>query len=241
MNADHVGQSYHYAGSADSLPVQFFFLEADDLANEPRQVSLGSEDEVDATKKRKELYNGLLRDFAELPKSSQNTSHGDYGVVNVAPSVVPNPYLPSFRIFTYNTTGSPYNPGHLGEEEQLVPRDGNRKLSTQRLDDVESPRCDLRGNMTIEACRPSRNWHSSPQSPSRTNRLWTLLGYAQVSLAPALHVHDLTGAKVLSADARRQRREAPTKVQAGVSDTCGVEPASSSPGGGGKVPLSYTP
>jgi len=172
MNADH-----------------FFFLEADDLANEPRQVSLGSEDEVDATKKRKELYNGLLRDFAELPKSSQNTSHGDYGVVNVAPSVVPNPYLPSFRIFTYNTTGSPYNPGHLGEEEQLVPRDGNSKLSTQHLDDVESPRCDSRGNMTIEACRPSRNWHSSPQSPSRTNRLWTLLGYAQYYL-PTLEDSD---------------------------------------------------
>ncbi|OCH94072.1 endopolyphosphatase [Obba rivulosa] len=160
MNADH-----------------FFFLEANDLANVPRRVDYTNSDKVEVLKKRKELYNGLLKDFAELPKSSQNTSHGDYGVVNVSPSVVPNPYLPSFRIFTYNITGTPYHPGHRGNQ-QLAAEDDDSKHSEQRLGDPEPAECDSRGNNSTQPCRP-RNWHSSPQAPSRTNRLWTWLGYAQ--------------------------------------------------------------
>ncbi|EMD40704.1 hypothetical protein CERSUDRAFT_111287 [Gelatoporia subvermispora B] len=166
MNADH-----------------FFFLEANDLSNEPRRTNDTDSDKVGTLKKRKALYNGLLQDFSELPKSSQNTNHGDYGVVNVSPSVVPNPYLPSFRIFTYNTTGTPYHPGHFGDEdrEQLVTGGGDSLLTAQRLRDGEAAGCDERGNNSTQACR-SRNWHSSPQSPSRSNRLWTLLGYAQYYL-----------------------------------------------------------
>jgi endopolyphosphatase len=48
----------------------------------------------------------------------------DYAVVNVAPSVVPNPYLPSFRIYSYNTTGGTERPS-----EQEKRRHGHRRGS----------------------------------------------------------------------------------------------------------------
>ncbi|TFY59676.1 hypothetical protein EVJ58_g5625 [Rhodofomes roseus] len=89
MNADH-----------------FFFLDADHVrSTRNRNVSTSGEPHF-GKKKRRALYNTLLKTFDDLPKPKHNGSYDDYGVVNVSPSVVPNPYLPSFRIFTYNTTGS---------------------------------------------------------------------------------------------------------------------------------------
>lgn len=121
--------------------------------------------------KKKELYKTLMQEFSNLPKY-ENLNHDNYGVVNVAPPVVPT-YLPSFRIFTYNTTGEPYEAGHLGEDEQpeRPPR------SMKGLVDVL---CADEAYEKTWRCNLSKPWHSSPKSPSRTNRLWTPLGYAQV-------------------------------------------------------------
>jgi endopolyphosphatase len=46
----------------------------------------------------------------------------------------------------------------------------------------EKPDCSLPENAEKYACRPWGPRHASPDSPSRTNRLWSLLGYAQYYL-----------------------------------------------------------
>lgn len=66
-------------------------------------------------KKKKDLYGTLLRNFTHMRKiPSADLDYGDYAVVNVAPSVVPNPYLPSFRIFAFNISGEAYVPADIG-------------------------------------------------------------------------------------------------------------------------------
>ncbi|OSX60399.1 hypothetical protein POSPLADRAFT_1066706 [Postia placenta MAD-698-R-SB12] len=154
MNADH-----------------FFFLEAEHLEKYPRKKASASVDWDDPhSESRKGLYKTLLKDFEDLPKTAKNISYDDYGVVNVSPSVVPNPYLPSFRIFAYNITGSRYVPSIRVENERT-------KSVGHCL-----------GNISDRSCRASK-WHSHPDSPSRTNRLWTPLGYAQYYL-PKLDAAD---------------------------------------------------
>ena len=151
--------------------IQFFLLDANELSR-PRNMSLSSDDSVSMLKhKKKELYKLLMQEFADLPKY-ENLDHDNYGVVNVAPPVVPT-YLPSFRIFTYNTTGEPYQPGHLGEDEQ--PGRPPRSMK-----DVAGPLCADEAYANTWRCKLTQPWHASPRSPSRMNTLWTPLGYAQV-------------------------------------------------------------
>lgn len=70
---------------------------------------------VDTLKRKKDLYGTLLRNFTHMRKIPESKlDHGNYAVVNVAPSVVPNPYLPSFRIFAYNISGRAYLPEGCG-------------------------------------------------------------------------------------------------------------------------------
>ena len=52
-----------------------------------------------------DLCDALLKDFADLPKAGK-TDLSNYGVINVSPPVVPNPYLPTFRVFSYNITNA---------------------------------------------------------------------------------------------------------------------------------------
>ncbi|TBU49566.1 Metallo-dependent phosphatase-like protein [Dichomitus squalens] len=151
----------------------FFLLDANQLSR-PRNMSSTSDNGISTLKqKKKELYKTLMQEFSDLPKY-ENLDHDNYGVVNVAPPVVPT-YLPSFRIFTYNTTGEPYEPGHLGEDEQpgRTPRS---------MKDVAGPLCADEAYENTWRCKLTQPWHSSPRSPSRRNTLWTPLGYAQYYL-----------------------------------------------------------
>lgn len=67
--------------------------------------------------KHKELYKSLLKDFNHISKkSSKKLDYDALTVVNVGPSVVPNPYLPSFRIYAYNLSGEGYAPSSVGIE-----------------------------------------------------------------------------------------------------------------------------
>jgi len=143
-------------------PRQFFFLDAEHVRSksDKEASTSGKHDELRLGKKKhRQLYNTLLKDFDDLPKTKHNASYDDYGVVNVSPSLVPNPYLPSFRIFTYNTTGAAYEPA-------LEPEAA----------------CDDASGRNTWRCDVAKPWHASPDSPSRTNRLWTPLGYAQYYL-----------------------------------------------------------
>ncbi|KAK7695800.1 hypothetical protein QCA50_000438 [Cerrena zonata] len=163
----------------------FFFLDAqavsEDVQGESSDEADG--DEGDLKKKHKDLYGTLLKSFNHMHKVSK-LDHDNYAVVNVAPSVVPNPYLPSFRIFSYNISGSPYIPGDLGVTLDSI---GSRGLTAHSEDsDGSPPDClddtEGRQNLTLEKtykCHSSRRWNSSPNSPSRRNGLWSPLGYAQ--------------------------------------------------------------
>ena len=83
--------------------MQFFFVEASDLYFS--SDNLLRHEDVHAVARNK-LYDTLLEDFAVFRKSPKRLNLDDYGVVMVSPSVVPNPYLPSFRIFSYNITAA---------------------------------------------------------------------------------------------------------------------------------------
>ncbi|KAI0638216.1 Metallo-dependent phosphatase-like protein [Trametes polyzona] len=157
----------------------FFLLDAEQLASRaPRSsdMSLAGDDEAPPSvlkHKKKELYKLLLQEFADLP-SANALNHDNYAVVNVAPSVIPT-YLPSFRIYAYNTTGELYRAGQLGDAEaQPGP---SRSLKT-----VVGDLCEEEEYENTWRCNLDQPWHSNPDAPSRTNRLWTPLGYAQYTL-----------------------------------------------------------
>jgi endopolyphosphatase len=132
-----------------------------------------SNETVHTTGKHKELYTTLLKDFDHLSKAQDKLDYSGLAVANVAPSVVPNPYLPSFRIFAYNTTGTKYMAGLLGETD----------TSSHRLGDFvdRDGLCNGAAGNASWKCRLNSPWYSSPHSPSRTNRLYTPIGFAQVS------------------------------------------------------------
>lgn len=132
-------------------------------------------------KKHKGLDKVLLRDFSELPK---DVDYGDYGVINVSPSVVPM-YFPSFRVFNYNISAEAI-------EEDLERKERLRRGETllrppphgHRKPDPSKPKeklCKKPKYNNSWRCHYSKgNWHSDPEAPSRKNGLLTPLGFAQV-------------------------------------------------------------
>ena len=162
-------------GSSTYDDIQFFLLDAQALSRR-HNASLTSGNEATVLKhNKKELYRLLLQEFADVPKA-ENLDHDNYGVVNVAPSLVPT-YLPSFRIFVYNTTGELYEPGHLGRDSF------ERRTRSRSMRDVAGQLCDDVEYANTWRCKLTQPWHSNPRSPSRENMLWTPLGYAQVRLS----------------------------------------------------------
>ncbi|KAJ7068283.1 hypothetical protein C8F01DRAFT_1117593 [Mycena amicta] len=136
----------------------FFFLEAGDLdiIEEPPQAKLQTD-----------LFKSLMEDFAAIPKA-KDINLDDYAVVSVAPSVVPNPYVPSFRVFSYNVTGAP-SPGPRKDRKHGHHHGkGNKTAQCLQAEYRETWKCQL-----------NETWHSDPEAPSRTNQMWTPLGYAQ--------------------------------------------------------------
>ncbi|KAG9050539.1 Endopolyphosphatase [Tulasnella sp. UAMH 9824] len=87
-------------------------------------------------KPRYSLVKTLRRDFRSLPphKSTDNETeainYDDYAIVNVGPSIVPA-YLPSLRIFTYNTTNWAPSKGALKEGEELVKEEVNSEMENE--------------------------------------------------------------------------------------------------------------
>ncbi|TFK55714.1 hypothetical protein OE88DRAFT_1621507 [Heliocybe sulcata] len=157
MNADH-----------------FTLIEARDLdvpLDENSGGYMNGSDPIGPLKKKKDkLYRELIQDFSALPKA-KHIDHDQFAVVNVAPSVVPNPYLPSFRIFAYNITGAPKKYSELSR----------RKGHGPTLDRKQACK---KGSAYQETwwCQLDKPWHSDGDAPSRTNTLWTPLGYAQYNI-----------------------------------------------------------
>lgn len=166
----------------------FFWIDIEDVMKEPRIPRVRATD-FEALYQRQQLHNTLHKDFKYL-RRLRKVHYDDYAVVNVGPSVLPE-YLPSFRVFQYNTTGYEHGsslPSHAyratatdtdgGEAHEERRRKGSKRKHGHRH--PKQPNCTLEENKDRWACRPWGPRHASPDSPSRTNRLWSLLGYAQV-------------------------------------------------------------
>jgi len=151
----------------------FFLLEAGDL-------QFPSESGLTPDEARSEghdgLFDSLVNDFGDLPKKAK-TDYDDYGVVNISPSVVPNPYLPSFRIYTYNVTHAGDRANMKKKKKKKSPK---RKHGHRRGKGNKAELCKKKRYKDSWRCRLDEPWHSDPNAPSRVNTLWSPLGYGQV-------------------------------------------------------------
>ncbi|KIJ20029.1 hypothetical protein PAXINDRAFT_153001 [Paxillus involutus ATCC 200175] len=159
----------------------FFFLEADDLFH-------GLEVENESLASSNTLFETLITDFSALPDSQADIDYDHYAVVNVNPSVVPNPYLPSFRVFAYNITGLTdvlvSGVGHDPYQEEM--RTLQRRNRAPHNHGSDAGECEKTKSWR---CKLERPWHSNTESPSRKNTLWSPLGYAQYYM-PKLKEYD---------------------------------------------------
>ncbi|KAJ3985885.1 endopolyphosphatase [Lentinula detonsa] len=151
----------------------FFFVEAKDLE---------SGNNNSRASKHNDLYDSLVVDFAQLPKPKK-TDLDEYAIINVSPPVVPNPYLPTFRIFTYNITGveKALADGSSIRHVNVIDT-GTERLLDQRqvkLRDEPSHCTDELYRNSSWKCRLQFDPPQNADAPSRTSRLWTPLGYAQ--------------------------------------------------------------
>lgn len=133
------------------------------------------------------ILNGLEKMYSSLPPDHK-LAERDYAPVHVNPSVIPT-YLPSVRVWEYNTTRSArdetmarsrseqdYYPGCNGSEVELdffarwMPF-LRREHKTRPATVCHSVR------LQQQQSRPDR--HSSPHAPGRTNTYLTPLAYTQ--------------------------------------------------------------
>ncbi|KAI6047177.1 Metallo-dependent phosphatase-like protein [Pisolithus marmoratus] len=148
----------------------FYFMKADDV-----HVDENAKETLKLTRHAASLFDMLVADFSRLPGPQDGIEYGDYAVVNVNPSVVPNPYVPTFRAYVYNVTGLPDGMseryGGVGFEgsPECWGKSGSgavKRKGGYRRDELEGCGVDFGGGVHFG-------------SPSRRNLLWTPLGYAQ--------------------------------------------------------------
>lgn len=131
-----------------------------------------------APSKHENLYQTLLDDFSTLPKSPKKIDMDNYAIINVSPPVVPNPYLPTFRIFAYNTTGPDSKSSTSPADAE---KDAKRKHGHKHGDHGnKASQCKSEEYQNTWKCKLNEPWFSDPKAPSRHNTKWTPLGYAQV-------------------------------------------------------------
>jgi endopolyphosphatase len=147
--------------------VQFLFLEEVDLDIIPE----GGEGnlKLNATGANDGLYETLMEEFSHLPKESEEEKLDGLAVINEAPSVVPNPYVPGLRIFSYN----------VSSEEVKQTKKRNHGHQRGRKGDKDK-HCKEEPYRSSWKCHLSEKWYSDADAPSRKNQQWTPLGYAQV-------------------------------------------------------------
>jgi len=135
-----------------------------------------------SVRKHKGLDKVLLRDFSELPKG---LDYGDYGVINVSPSIVPV-YFPSFRVFNYNVSVEAMQEALEKEGRSRGVTFGRPPPRGHRKPDPSKPRdkqCKKPKYKNSWRCHFSKdNWHSDPEAPSRKNGLMSPLGFVQYYL-----------------------------------------------------------
>ena len=151
--------------------MQFFFLESIDL-----DIIPDNEKEMRTAGNDLALYDVLLAEYSALPKRKK-TNYDEYAVVNVAPSVVPD-YLPSFRIYSYNNSEGVTTAGKKKKHPKKPPK---RKHGRDRGEKGDKKKhCKEEKYRNSWKCHLKAPWNSDEEAPSRTNRQWSPLGYAQV-------------------------------------------------------------
>jgi hypothetical protein len=142
----------------------------------PRDLQHPKDEDERFNKKKKDLFQLLMRSFARLEEPSQ-LDLNEYSVIHASPSVVPNPYLPTLRLWGYNVSDldvrlSPAHGNNAGQLKKGVkPRHGRpSKTRCKRREDKFKWWCQL----------PERPWYSDENAPSRKNGPLTPLGYVQV-------------------------------------------------------------
>jgi endopolyphosphatase len=145
---------------------KFVYIGTKDLENPPEDDSI--------KKKQRDLFSILMRAFSKVKEPSQ-LDMNLYSVVHASPSVVPNPYLPSLRIWGYNI--SEMNDAGLKTDPSVEQvRKGKAKHSRPN-----KKRCKRREDKHKWWCQlPERPWHSDENAPSRRNGPLSPLGYSQV-------------------------------------------------------------
>ncbi|KAF8739244.1 hypothetical protein AX14_010407 [Amanita brunnescens Koide BX004] len=150
------------------MNVDFFaYLGTDDLQIISQEATQMRQD----TFKHDDLYDALLEEFASLPEPGEDVNLDDFAIINVSPSVVPHPYVPAFRVYSYNVTGD------KGHGTSVLKRRNHRRHRGQYGDkETECSKDEWRSSWK---CHLNDTWSSNPGSPSRISQRWTPVGYAQ--------------------------------------------------------------
>lgn len=167
----------------------FYFMKADDV-HVDGDTKLKT---LKLTEHAASLFDALVADFSRLPGPQDGMDYGNYAVVNVNPSVVPNPYVPTFRAYVYNVTGLPTGRGREVGESERYDRVGFRG-SPDHQGKSESGAMKWEGGPgrdELKACGVDFDGRVPFGSPSRWNLLWTPLGYAQYWM-PKVEEYDAT-------------------------------------------------
>ncbi|KAG2056419.1 hypothetical protein BDR06DRAFT_970153 [Suillus hirtellus] len=167
----------------------FYFVEAADLDASPEKDGMVPHSSEGT------IFEALMTNFQALANGSKHLNYDNYAVVTVSPSLVPNPYLPSFRVFSYNISGlGSTTVGVVGEDEYLLMTKKERASRWKHLpyrhgnDGNDDRQCMGAGYRDSWRCK-LRPWRSDSHAPSRQNTLWTPLGYAQYYI-PQLEKYD---------------------------------------------------
>jgi endopolyphosphatase len=120
-----------------------------------------------------------VEDFGAIPNITNESGYDNYTIINVTPSVIPNPYVPSFRIFAYNNTGVEVTKKEKKKKKKKK-KGSNRKHGHRHGHGDKESECKKSVYKDTWRCRLKEGWHSSSDAPSRRNVQWSPLGYAQV-------------------------------------------------------------
>ncbi len=124
-------------------------------------------------KKSAALKDQLKKSFGGLPGPTE-LKYKDYAVINVAPSIIPT-YQPAARIYSYNITGISLDSKVREQVEHPEPDDPMDAMKKQKKGSCKKPENKYKPHCSFK----TRPRYASPDSPSRSNQPFTVLGYTQ--------------------------------------------------------------
>lgn len=124
-------------------------------------------------KKADVLKQFLKKSFEAIPGPTE-LKYKDYAVVNVAPSIIPT-YFPAARIYSYNISGVTNDANIRQQVTRPAPDDPLDPLKKSRKGDCAKPANEHKPHCSFK----TKPRYASPESPSRSNKALSVLGYTQ--------------------------------------------------------------